>query len=152
MKLSIRMLARVGIIAGVYVALSYILAPISFGVFQFRVAEALTTLPILFPEAVPALFIGCLLSNIIGGLGPWDIFGGSAVTLVAAYLTYVFRRSKVAYVWPVVLNAVFVSLYLSAIFGMPYWITALSIGASETAIVLGIGGPLVKVLRRAGLG
>jgi hypothetical protein len=41
-----------------------------------------------------------------------------------------------------------VPLYLHAIFKLPYWITALGIGLSEAAVVLLLGVPLVKGLRR----
>ena len=45
----------------------------SFGPIQFRVAEALTILPVFTPAAVPGLFIGCLIANITGGAVIWDI-------------------------------------------------------------------------------
>ncbi|HHV62713.1 MAG TPA: QueT transporter family protein [Firmicutes bacterium] len=143
-----RALTRAAIIAGLYVVLCYALAPVSFGPVQLRVAEGLTVLPILYIEAVPALFIGCMLANIIGGLGPWDIFGGSIVTLIAAVITYKFRHSIIAYLSPIVLNGLLVSAYLSVIFKVPYVITALSIGASEAVVVLLIGVPLIRYLRR----
>ncbi|NPV53254.1 MAG: QueT transporter family protein [Firmicutes bacterium] len=149
-RIQIKALTRAATIAGLYVVLCYALAPISFGPVQLRVAEALTVLPILYVEAVPALFIGCLLANIIGGLGPWDIFGGSLVTLIAAAVTYRFRHSVIAYLSPIVLNGLLVSAYLSAIFKVPYVITALSISASEAIVVLLIGVPLIRYLRRRG--
>lgn len=87
-----RHLTRGSLIAGVYVVITVFLAPLSFGPVQFRIAEALTVLPILFPEAVPALFIGVLISNIYGGLGIYDIVFGSLITLVAAWVTRRFRH------------------------------------------------------------
>ncbi|MGE5577894.1 MAG: QueT transporter family protein [Syntrophothermus sp.] len=146
-------MARAGLIAAVYVVLCWVLAPISFRQIQVRVAEGLTLLPILYPEAIPALFVGALLANIIGGLGPWDIFGGSLVTLLAAYLTRVFRfRPAIAYLSPILLNALLVSLYLHYILPFPYWPLVLSIGIGEAIAVLGIGLPLLKYLKGKGLG
>lgn len=146
--MDLKRLARGATIAALYVALVYLLLPISFGPIQLRVAEALTVLPILYVEAVPALFIGCLLANLLGGLGPWDVFGGSLVTLIAAIVTYRFRNSIVAYLSPVVLNGLLVSLYLTWITEkLPYWATALSISASEAVVVFGLGMPLVRYLR-----
>jgi uncharacterized membrane protein len=118
---------------------------------QFRVSEALTVLPILFPEAVPALYVGCLLANVFGGLGAIDIFGGSFITLVAALATYYTRRSFVAYLAPIVLNGLLVSLYLAPILQVPYWFCALSVGAGEAGVVILLGIPLVIALRRAGV-
>ena len=149
MRIGMKTIARGAVIAAVYVILNYLLLPISFGIIQFRVAEALVVLPIIYPEAIFGVFIGCLLSNIIGGLGPWDIFGGSAVTLLAAWVTYRYRHhSGIAYLSPVVFNAILISLYLSQIFGVPYWMTAFSIAAGEAGVVFLLGVPLVRYLRR----
>lgn len=79
-----RSLTRAAIIAAIYVALTFIFQPISFGAIQFRIAEALMLLPILMAEAVPGLFIGCLLANLLCG-GIWfDVILGSLATLLAA--------------------------------------------------------------------
>lgn len=147
-----RKVARAALVAAVYVAVTFALAPISYGPFQFRVAEALTVLPILYIEAIPGLFIGCFVANILGGLGPWDIFGGSLVTLIAALLTYRFRSSFIAYLSPILLNGLLVSAYVSYLFKVPYPITAFSITISEAVIVLGIGMPLVRFLGRRYVG
>lgn len=145
--MNIAYITRAGIIAAIYVILTYVLAPVSFGPLQFRLSEALTVLPMIFPESILGLFIGTMLANIIGGLGPWDIFGGSLVTLLAAYLTHAFRHNIIAFLSPIILNAFLISLYLSVIYGMPYWLTVLSIGASEAVVVLGAGYPLIRYLQ-----
>lgn len=141
-------MVRAGLIAAVYIVLVWVLQPISFGAFQFRAAEALALLPMLFPEAVPGLFVGVMLANILGGLGPWDIFGGSLVTLLAAYITFRYRFTWIAYASPIVLNAVLISAYLHLIFGLPYLLLVASIGVSQTVVVLGLGLPLVRFLQR----
>lgn len=138
---------RAALIAAIYFILIYIFQGVSFGVFQFRPAEALTVLPILYPEAVPALFVAVMLSNIIGGLGPWDIFGGSLVTLLAAWVTYRYRHSWIAYASPIVLNAFLISLYLRFIFDVPYWLAVVGIGLSESVSVLLLGIPLIRLLK-----
>lgn len=144
---STRYITRVGIIAGVYVVVTVLLAPISFGPIQLRISEALTVLPIMFPEAVPALFVGVLISNIYGGLGMYDIVFGSSITLIAAYVSWRCRRNLIAYLSPVVFNGLFVSLYLHLLFKWPYWLTVLSISASEAVVVFALGFPLIKYLR-----
>ena len=72
-----RALARGAIIAALYTALTVLLAPLSYGEVQIRFSEAFTLLPILMPEAVPALLVGCLLANILGGCTIFDIVFGS---------------------------------------------------------------------------
>ena len=74
---STKVLAIGGMVAAIYVVLTLIFQPISFGAIQFRIAEALTLLPILTIDAVPGLFVGCLLANWLGG-GVWfDVVLGS---------------------------------------------------------------------------
>lgn len=140
-------ITRGALIAGLYVIITYLLSPVSFGPLQFRASEALTVLPILYPEAIPALFIGVLLSNIIGGLGMVDIIGGSLVTLLAAYGTYYFRGTFLAYLSPIILNGFLISIYLHLLFEIPYWVTVLQITISEAVVVLLLGYPLIRVLK-----
>lgn len=142
-----RKLIRGATIASLYVTITFIVAPVGFGHIQFRASEALTVLPIIYPESVIALYVGVLLANIMGGFGPLDIFGGSLVTLIAAYLTYRTRDSWLAYLWPVVLNGVLVSIYLAPALGIPYWLCVITLGISEAVVVVGLGHPLLVWLR-----
>ena len=104
-----RALARGAIIAALYTALTVLLAPLSYGEVQIRFSEAFTLLPILMPEAVPALLVGCLLSNILGGCSIFDIVFGSLATLIAAILTRKLRNHFVpASLMPVLLNGLIV--------------------------------------------
>ncbi|ODS49782.1 MAG: hypothetical protein A8274_1262 [Halanaerobium sp. 4-GBenrich] len=141
-------IARGAAITALYVVITYFLAPISFGPIQFRAAEALTVLPIIFPEAVPALFLGVILANVIGGLGMVDIVGGSLVTLLAAYVTYKNKDNFFAYLSPILFNAFLISIYLHLLFDLPYWLNVIQIGLSEAAVVLILGVPLIKYLKK----
>jgi uncharacterized membrane protein len=142
-------IARIGVIAALYLVITYFLLPISFGAIQLRLAEGLTVLPILYPESIVGLFLGVLLANtLLGGLGLVDIVVGSLTTLAAAIITYRFRHSIIAYLSPIVLNAFIISLYLHLLAGLPYWLTVLSIGISQTIVVFGLGYPLIWYLRR----
>lgn len=85
--MKIRDTAIAGLIAAAYTVLSLAFAPISFAVYQVRIAEALTVLPFITRAAIPGLYVGCLLANIIGGMGWIDIVVGPLITLAAAFLT-----------------------------------------------------------------
>ena len=142
-----RQIARIGVIAGLYVTFTFLLAAFSFGPVQVRIAEALTLLPVLYPEAIPALFLGCLLANLLGPFGAVDIIFGSLTTLIAALLTYRFRHNFLAYLSPIICNAFIVSLYLNLFFSIPYWPTVLTIGLGESIAVLVLGLPLLHLLK-----
>lgn len=145
----INKIALSAMIAALYGGLTLALAPISFGPVQFRVAEALTILPFFVPEAIPGLFIGCMLSNFMGGFGLIDVVLGSAATLAAAWLTYKMPTLLLAAVPPVIINAVAVGGYLAFITETPLVISILYIGASQAVICFGLGVPLCRVLRNS---
>lgn len=141
-------MTRIAAIAAIYAVLTIILAPISYGAIQVRVAEALTVLPFLTVDAVPGLFVGCLAANVYGGLGLSDIVFGSLATLLAAVVTWRVPRPWLAPLPPVVANALIVPAYLAALLHVPYWILAGSIAAGEFLACYVLGYPLLLYIRR----
>ena len=135
-------------IAAAYTALTVILAPISYGPVQFRISEALTLLPFYFPEAVPALTIGCVLANFFGGFGLTDMFFGSLATLLAAVLTMKSKNIFIAAFWPVAFNAVIIGAMLHFLIDVPLLATGLYVGLGEAGACYLIGVPLMKVLEK----
>ena len=89
-KTKTRTIVRCALIASLYTAVSLVLAPIAFGAVQARVSEAFTLLPVLVPDAVVGVTLGCFLTNLVGVftganvLGALDIVFGTAATLTAA--------------------------------------------------------------------
>ena len=79
-------LTRAGIIGAVYVVLTMALFPLSFGAVQVRISEGLTLLPLIFPESVLGLTVGCLISNLFGN-GVIDVVFGTLATFLSAILT-----------------------------------------------------------------
>jgi len=144
---------RGALIAAIYITLCVIpgISAIAFGPVQFRIAESLTVLPILFPEAIPGLFVGAFIANMTGPIGLVDAIFGSLATLTAALLTYRLRKTMWAYWSPVVVNGIVVAAYLHSFFDLPYLPTALSIAAGEAAVVFTLGRLLIKKLRSAGI-
>ena len=149
---SLRSLCVSALTAALYTALTLLFQPISFGATQFRVSEALTLLPVLFPQAVPGLTLGCLLSNLLGGYGPWDQLIGTLATLLAALLTRRLRGNMwLAALPPVLCNALMVGGMLAFVLPAPFWLTALSVALGEAVVVFALGVPLIKGLRAAHL-
>ena len=103
-NISIYMIVHAAAIAAIYVVLTLVFAPISYGVMQIRIAEALTILPLFTPEAVPGLFIGCLIANILGGGVMIDVIFGSLATLLGAVFGYLLRFNRWLVPIPAVLS------------------------------------------------
>lgn len=153
-KNQLRPLVRAAIIAALYTALTLLLQPISFGAIQFRVAEALTLLPVLFVEAVPGLFIGCLLANLLGGAVWFDVVFGSLATLLAALATRRLRsKPALAAAMPVLANGLIVGavVYLAYVEGTGATVllsTMATVALGEAVVCYVLGLPLLAALRR----
>ena len=106
-------------IAALYVVLTLVFAPISFGPIQLRIAEALCILPMFTPAAIPGLFIGCMLANLIGGGVLLDVIFGSLATLIGAALGYLLRKNRWLVPVPAVIaNALIVPFVLKYGYGV----------------------------------
>jgi len=160
---SAKILCRAGVIAALYVALTYAFMPFAYGPLQIRPAEALCILPLFFAEAIPALYVGCMLANILGGYGVADIFIGSAITLVAAvgtrYLGGLLKKGWakmcVGGIFPVLLNATllpFIFLFMSTAGEAPsatlYFVYFGELFLTQTVWVYGLGAPMYASLSK----
>ena len=127
-------LTQGAIIAAIYVVLTVVFAPISFSEIQVRISEALTILPFFTPAAVPGLFVGCLLANILGGAILPDIVFGSLATLIGAVFSYLLRKNKyLVPVPPIVANTIIVPFVLRFGYGvnLPIPLMMLTVGIGE---------------------
>ena len=141
-------IARAGIIAAIYVVLTLVFAPISFGEVQVRISEALTILPLFTTAAIPGLFVGCILGNIFGGCIIWDILFGSLATLIGAFFSYRLRKNRwLVPIPPIVSNTIIVPLILRFGYGvnLPFILLILSIAAGEF-LSCGVLGELLATL------
>ena len=137
-------MAQAAMIAAIYVVLTVLGASLAFGEVQIRFAEALTILPVFTPAAVPGLFIGCLLGNILGGAIVPDIVFGSLATLIGAFFTWKLRnKSKyLAPLPPVVANIIVVPFVLKYGYQVPlpipFMMLTVGVGEVISAGVLGL--------------
>jgi len=144
-------LARGAIIAALYAAMTLLLAPISYGEIQVRLSEALTLLPVLLPEAVPALTIGCLLANVLGGCTIFDIVFGTLATLLAAVCTRRLRsRLRLASAMPVLFNGVIVGAVVHVAYApvIPLPLCMLSVALGEAISCMLLGPIVLRAVRR----
>ena len=120
-KRNVLFLTQAAMIAAIYVVLTFIANALLLANYaiQVRFSEALTVLPFFTPAAIPGLFIGCLLSNILTGCALPDIIFGSLATLLGALGTYTLRKWKwCAPICPIIANAIIVPLVLIYGYGL----------------------------------
>lgn len=139
-------------IAAVYVVLTVLFAPISFGPMQVRIAEMLMILPMFTPAAVPGLFIGCIIANMLGGAIALDVIFGSLATLIGAWGGYLLRRNRwLVPIPPILSNALIVPFVLKYGYGfteipLPLMMVYIAIGEIIGCYILGeiLGGVLLR--------
>ncbi len=165
MKLSTKRLCRAGVIAALYAALTYAFTPFAFGPFQVRPSEALCVLPLFFPEAIPALTVGCMLSNLPSPYFVYDVLLGSFATFLAALGTYLVGRFikkdgvrlAVGGAFPVLFNTFLLPLMIVFLCGegsdyssiaIAYFATAGGIFVTECLWVYALGIPLYFTIKR----
>ncbi len=137
-------LCQGAVIAAAYVVLTYVthLFGLDAGVIQLRVSEMLCILPIFTPAAIPGLYVGCLLSNLLTGAVWLDVLAGPIATLLGALGTYALRRYKwLAPLPPIVANTVIVPFVLAYGYGIEQAIPImmLTVGIGEVLSVYFLG-------------
>lgn len=139
--------------------LTFFVPAISYGPLQFRVGEALTLLPIIFPEATIGVTLGCLIANVFSPYAWYDMVFGTLATLLGAVGTYLIGRLlKDKKLWvkclvggipPVLFNAVILPLiwYLTGT-DVAYFVNLGMIALTQAGAVWLLGTPLVIALNR----
>lgn len=148
----VQFIVQAAFIAAIYVILTYFISAfqLASGAIQIRISEALTILPYFTPAAIPGLWIGCFLSNLLTGCLPMDVVFGSLATLLGAVGTYLLRKNKwLAPIPPVVFNTIIVPYVLAFVYGaegsIPFFM--LTVGAGELVSCYILGNILLNALR-----
>ena len=139
------------LIAAIYVVLTVPFAPIAFGPIQFRISEALVILPYFTPAAVPGVFIGCLISNLLGSGVVLDIVLGSLATLIGAVCSYLLRKHKfLVCVPPILSNVLIIPWVLRVAYGAPdaIWWMMVTVAIGEVLAVGVLGNALLVLLEK----
>ena len=138
-------ITQAAMIAAIYVVLTLFVSAFNLasGAIQVRISEALTILPAFTPAAIPGLFLGCMISNLISGCMLWDVVFGSLATLIGAVGSYLLRNWKYAVpVPPIAANTLIIPLVLSYVYqlpeGVPYFMVTIGIGELLSCGILGI--------------
>ena len=145
-------LTQAAIIAALYIVLTFFANALGLANYavQIRFSESLTILPYFTKAAIPGLFIGCLLSNIITGCALPDILFGSLATLLGGIMTYLLREYKwTAPIGPVVSNALIVPFVLLYAYGIkPLWFSFITVTIGEIISCGILGILLLKTLEK----
>lgn len=149
-------LTLAAMVAALYAVMGYFgsIFGLTFGVVQFRFAEALTVLPFLFPATAPGLAVGCFITNLLSPYGPIDMVMGTLATAIAAWLTMKMPRWYLAALPPILVNMVILApmwSWAGSLDGAFWSLCAYNAGTfviGETAVCYILGTVLLLALPR----
>ncbi len=151
-----RMLTQAALIASLYVVLTLAanLFGLASGAIQLRLSEALTVLPAFTFSAVPGLFVGCIVANLITGAAIWDVVFGSIATLLGALGTYYLGKKKyLAPIFPILANTAIIPIVLKTVYGLgdAIWYLCLTVGIGEVLSCGVLGTVLYSYIEKSKL-
>lgn len=146
--------ATSGIIAALYIAVSLLIAPFSFGAIQLRLGEILNHLVVFNKKYFYAIIIGVFITNLFSPNGPIDLVFGVGQTLLSLGLTILSARYIKSIVHRMIFNTVvftfmmwLVAWELNIVLEVPFGYTWLTVAAGE-AIIMAIGIPIMLALNK----
>lgn len=158
MQHKIQSLTRGALIAAIYTLMCYLMAPLSYGAVQIRFSEALTLLPVLCPEAIWGVTLGCFLANMLTG-SLIDMVLGTLTTMVAAFATYWLRNIRwkglplASALPPILLNGLVIGVMLTLLYTPEpqWWMYLLNMAtvAAGQLVSCGLGVLLVAGIEKS---
>ncbi|WJY26846.1 MULTISPECIES: QueT transporter family protein [Sporosarcina] len=153
-RIAVGELAKMGIVAGLYVAVTLTLAVISFGAVQLRLSEMFNYLALFHKRYIIAVTAGVVLANFFSPTWFLDVpVGGIAtflVLLISRMATKKLKSIKAKFVWTALIFAVSmftVAGQLTLLYGMPFWLTWFTVGVGEL-LSMSVGGAIMLALSK----
>ena len=148
-KFKIKDLVQIAIVAALYVALTWALAPISYGSIQFRISEILMLLVLFKPSYAIGLILGCFISNTTSSLGWYDMVFGTLATALALIPMLKIKNIYITAIFPVISNAIIVAIELYfALQIEPIWLSMITVGLGEAVVLYLLGIPFIMYLNK----
>lgn len=145
--MSLIRIVKLALVSAIYVVLTVVIAPLSYGSIQFRFAEILVLLPFFRKDYIYSLIIGCFIANIFSPIFLFDIFFGVFHTALSVYLISREKRLWRACLYPIILMPI-IGLELSLAYQLPFILTSLTCMLGEAVVIFGIAYPLFSLLRK----
>lgn len=152
MSKNLRKLCTAAILAALYAAITILSAPLSYGVMQFRLSEALVVLCWFRPWLGIGITLGCLISNVFSTVTALDVIIGTLATVLACLWTARVRRPWLVPLPSIVCNSVLVGAMLAwvlspEVFWTAFCIYGLQVAVGEAVVLYALGMPLLLFLR-----
>ena len=139
-------LIEIAVFAALYVVLTIVVQPISFGEIQFRLSEILMLLVFFNRKYSVSMIIGCLIANLWSPYLLWDMIFGTMATALSCLFMIKSKTLIVASIWPTVFNAIIVGLEIAILSKIPFIFCVATVGFGEFVVVTILGTIIFKTL------
>ncbi|EOY2815045.1 QueT transporter family protein [Enterococcus faecalis] len=147
-------LAKMALVTALYVVVTVLLAPLSFGPIQLRLAELFNYLGVFNKRYIWSITLGVAIANTASPLGIIDIVIGSAGTCAVLWIAYFATKNQQNLLIKLMLTAILFALSMFTVAGpltffyqLPFWYTWLAVGLGEL-LSMTVGGILIYVLNK----
>lgn len=139
-------LIEISVIAALYVVLTIVVQPISFGEIQFRLSEVLMLLVFYNRKYSVSMILGCLIANLWSPYLLWDMIFGTLATALSCLFMVKSKSLIVASIWPTIFNALIVGAEIAILSNISYLFCILTVGFGELVVVTVFGTIVFKTL------
>lgn len=153
-------LVKMALIVAVYVAVTGVFAPISFGNIQFRISEILVLLVFVDVLYLVPLTVGCAISNFLfTTMGMVDVVCGTAATFLALVMIYFTKQLLmkkqfknitivlfVSSIWASIVNGFIIGAELYYVLQLPFWLSVVQVAVGEFVVVSIVGVMVFKYI------
>ncbi len=146
---SVNNMARIAMVATLYVVLTLVFAPISYAGFQFRISEILVLLCFYDPKYCVSLILGCFISNFFSpGMVIFDLIFGTLHTVVSVICVSKCKKNLAfASLFPTIFGFI-AGIGISLAYSLPFFLSTAQVMLGEIVVILGLGYPLFKTLEK----
>lgn len=170
MQITTKRLIKLSLVSAIYVVMTLLIAPLSYGPLQFRISEVLNLLAFIHPAYGVAVTLGCFIANwFTPNLPVLDLVFGTLATALSVFLISKSKNLVIASLYPTIINAIVVGWIITASISgdmffflnntviaesdfaensanMIFIMYALSVGFGEFVVVTLIGVPFINYL------
>lgn len=146
--------AKVAIVASLYVAVTVVLAVISFGAVQLRLAEMFNYLAIFHKRYIYAVTLGVVIANFLSPMWWIDVPVGGIATLICLIICRAVTKNIASLAWKLIITGIIftismftVATQLMIVFDMPFWPTYGMVAVGEAFSML-VGGVTIWLIQK----
>lgn len=153
-RVNVHETAKVAIVASLYVAVTVVLAVISFGAVQLRLSEMFNYLALFHKRYIIAVTLGVVIANFLSPMWWVDVPVGGIATFIVLIISRMLTKNIKSLVWKLIVTGIIftasmftVATQLTIIFDMPFWPTYGMVAVGEAFSML-VGGITIYLIQK----